>query len=263
MDSQSASPVPFRDHLAAAFDRIELAHERHDADDRTRAPIAGVFGPFLPGAVTVISSTEPTVADRLALAIVDGVAVSGQAPVVLVNPATDQTSTVLRMVAAGGHLDLSRLAQGRVRDTDWSRVSASLGRLAAATVDVIDNPDLDPVGLEQAIIGLASRQGTPTVVVLAGHLLRAAAPRPTRVEELDDLVVALKRTARRTASPIVVAFTTPDPGVGRGAADTHIALVASDPAAVNATVWRADGRRSEVALVDLEVQSRVVLAPRE
>ena len=259
MDTTPAVSVPFRDHLSAAFDRIELAHEQHRGD-RPPPTVAERFGPLLPGTLTVVTSSEPALADRAALTVADGLAVARQTPVVLADPTTDPTGTALRMIAAGGRVDLSRLTSGQTKDTDWPKISKAIGRLADVPVDVIASPNLDLATVERTVGDVTARQGVPVVVLMGGHLFEAAVDRPTRHEELDDLAASLKLLARRTSSAVLVAFTTTDPGAGRLAADTHIGLTAGEYGAVHADVWSATGSHNTIALIDLPAQTRVAIA---
>ena len=141
-----------------------------------------------------------------ALGAAANVAVSVQRPVMFFSMEMGNLELTKRLLAAEARVEAKRLWTGNIPETDWTRLSHAVGRLAEAPLFIDDNPHCTVMEMRAKARRIRARHGDLGLIVvdyiqlMSSSSARAAENRQVEVAEISR---GLKILARELDCPVM------------------------------------------------------------
>jgi replicative DNA helicase len=195
-----------RDVLTGTLEAIERLHEEH-------REITGVPTGFadldrltsgLQAANLIIVAARPAVGkSTLGLDIARHAAVKAGVPTVVFSLEMSRTELVQRLMCAECTVDMQRLRTGRMEESDWTRLTRSLGKLADAPLFIDDSPGTTMMEIRAKCRRLKQRHGLGLVVVDYLQLMQPSKRFENRQQEVSEISRSLKLLAKELEVPVI------------------------------------------------------------
>src|SRR5437764_2767610 len=125
-------------------------------------------------------------------------------PVVFFSMEMGYLELTQRILAGEAGVDSRLLRTGRIPETDWSRISKAVGRLAEAPLFIDDNPHLTVMDMRAKCRRLKAQHGDLALVVVDYlQLMSTGRKVENRQVEVSELSPGLKRLARDLDVPVI------------------------------------------------------------
>jgi replicative DNA helicase len=141
-----------------------------------------------------------------ALGAAANVAVSVQRPVMFFSMEMGNLELTKRLLAAEGRVEAKRLWTGNIPESDWSRLSHAVGRLAEAPLFIDDNPHCTVMEMRAKARRIRARHGDLGLIVVDYiQLMSSTGARQieSRQVEVAELSRGLKILARELDCPVM------------------------------------------------------------
>jgi replicative DNA helicase len=141
-----------------------------------------------------------------ALGAAANVAVSVQRPVMFFSMEMGNLELTKRLLAAEGRVEAKRLWTGNIPESDWSRLSHAVGRLAEAPLFIDDNPHCTVMEMRAKARRIRARHGDLGLIVVDYiQLMSSTGSRQieSRQVEVAELSRGLKILARELDCPVM------------------------------------------------------------
>ena len=148
-------------------------------------------------------SMLPTHNSTLGLDFARHAAVRSQVPTVVFSLEMSKTELVQRLMCAECTVDMQRLRTGRMEESDWTRLTRSLGKLAEAPLFIDDSASVTMMEIRAKCRRLKQRHGLGLVVVDYLQLMQAAKRFDNRQQEVSEISRSLKLLAKELEVPVV------------------------------------------------------------
>jgi len=148
-------------------------------------------------------SMVPTHNSTLGLDIARHASVRSSVPTVVFSLEMSKTELVQRLMCAECSVDMQRLRTGRMEDTDWTRLTRSLGKLADAPLFIDDSAALTMMELRAKCRRLKQRHGLGLVVVDYLQLMQPSKRVESRQQEVSEISRTLKLLAKELTVPVI------------------------------------------------------------
>ncbi|MEA2497783.1 MAG: replicative helicase, partial [Actinomycetota bacterium] len=126
-------------------------------------------------------------------------------PVVLFNLEMSRHELVKRFLASDAKVDAQRLAKGSLQEQDWTRLSASLGRLAEAPIFIDDSANVTLMEIRAKCRRLKQKHGLGLVIIDYLQLMQSPSKSENRQQEVSEISRNLKILARELHVPVICA----------------------------------------------------------
>ncbi|HUR48242.1 MAG TPA: replicative DNA helicase [Acidimicrobiales bacterium] len=201
------SIVALRDLLFDVQDQLTIRADRGDA-------VTGVPTGFIdldqqlaglqPANLVIVGARPGAGKTSFALGMAAHAAVAANVPTAFFSLEMDRLEIAQRLVSADARVDSSRMRSGKLHDSDWHKIAASIGHLDAAPLYIDDNPMCTVMDIRAKARRLASReQGLGLVVVDYLQLMSGRNGAETRQVEVSEISRGLKILARELKIPVV------------------------------------------------------------
>ena len=195
--------------LAAAADdrRRHGCHTRRAIVDVVEVPTVptrciGVDAPshlFLAG-----RSMIPTHNTAWSLGVAAHVALEARRPVLIFSLEMSHLEITQRILSAEARVDSSKMRNGKLSDTDWTKISHAIGRLAEAPLYIDDNPQATVMEIRAKARRLKSKLGDLGVVIIDYlQLMTGNSRAENRQVEVSEISRGLKILARELECPVI------------------------------------------------------------
>jgi replicative DNA helicase len=124
-------------------------------------------------------------------------------PSVVFSLEMSRTELVYRLISAECRVDLSKLRTGRMDESDWKRVTGSLGRLAEAPLFIDDSATTTLMEIRAKSRRLKHRHGLGLVVIDYIQLMQPTRRAENRQQEVSELSRGLKLLAKELDVPVI------------------------------------------------------------
>jgi replicative DNA helicase len=108
-----------------------------------------------------------------------------------------------RVLAAEARLDVTKLRNGRLLDSDWPRISSAIGRIDTAPLFIDDNPNVTIMDIRAKARRMRSSHGIGLVVIDYLQLMTGRSSAENRQVEISEISRGLKILARELQLPVV------------------------------------------------------------
>ena len=195
-----------REVLTSTLEAIERLHN----DSREITGVATGFPELdrltsgLQSSNLVIVAARPAVGkSTLGLDIARNASVRSGVPTVVFSLEMSRTELVQRLMCAECSVDMQRLRTGRMEDSDWTRLTRSLGKLAEAPLFIDDSASLTMMELRAKCRRLKQRHGLGLVIVDYLQLMQPGKRVESRQQEVSEISRSLKLLAKELAIPVI------------------------------------------------------------
>jgi replicative DNA helicase len=195
-----------REVLTSTLEAIERLHN----DSREITGVATGFPELdrltsgLQSSNLVIVAARPAVGkSTLGLDIARNASVRSGVPTVVFSLEMSKTELVQRLMCAECSVDMQRLRTGRMEDSDWTRLTRSLGKLAEAPLFIDDSAALTMMELRAKCRRLKQRHGLGLVIVDYLQLMQPSKRVESRQQEVSEISRALKLLAKELTVPVI------------------------------------------------------------
>jgi replicative DNA helicase len=195
-----------REVLTSTLEAIEQLHNdsREITGVSTGFPDLDRLTSGLQPSNLIIVAARPAVGkSTLGLDVARHASVRSSVPTVVFSLEMSKTELVQRLMCAECSVDMQRLRTGRMEDTDWTRLTRSLGKLADAPLFIDDSAALTMMELRAKCRRLKQRHGLGLVVVDYLQLMQPSKRVESRQQEVSEISRALKLLAKELAVPVI------------------------------------------------------------
>ncbi|GAB6137172.1 replicative DNA helicase [Halanaerobaculum tunisiense] len=195
-----------KDVLMDTFDRLEQLHE-HDSDV-TGVPtgfhdLDKMTSGFQDSSLNIIAARPSMGKTALALNIAQYVAVEEDIPVAIFSLEMAKSQLVQRMLCSEAHVDSHRLRTGKLRDTDWRRLSQAAGRLGESSILIDDTPGISAMEMRAKARRIKAEHGLGMILIDYLQLMQSSGRTESRQLEVSQISRSLKGLARELDVPVV------------------------------------------------------------
>jgi replicative DNA helicase len=148
-------------------------------------------------------SMVPTHNSTLGLDVARHAAVKAGVPTVVFSLEMSRTELVQRLMCAECTVDMQRLRTGRMEESDWTRLTRSLGKLADAPLFIDDSPGTTMMEIRAKCRRLKQRHGLGLVVVDYLQLMQPSRRFENRQQEVSEISRSLKLLAKELEVPVI------------------------------------------------------------
>jgi replicative DNA helicase len=148
-------------------------------------------------------SMVPTHNSTLGLDVARHAAVRASVPTVVFSLEMSRTELVQRLMCAECTVDMQRLRTGRMEESDWTRLTRSLGKLADAPLFIDDSPGTTMMEIRAKCRRLKQRHGLGLVVVDYLQLMQPSKRFENRQQEVSEISRSLKLLAKELEVPVI------------------------------------------------------------
>lgn len=198
--------VPLRNVIEDAVDEIEASGNRGegltgvptgfiDLDELTNGLHAGQM---------IVLAARPAVGkSTLALDFARCAAIKHQFATVVFSLEMGRNEIAMRLLSAETQIPLQSMRKGTVRDEEWSRLAATMGRLNDAPLFIDDSPNMSLMEIRAKCRRLKQQHGLRLVIIDYLQLMSSGKRVESRQQEVSEFSRALKLLAKELEVPVV------------------------------------------------------------
>jgi replicative DNA helicase len=195
-----------REVLTSTLEAIERLH--NDSREITGIPtgfpeLDRLTSGLQPSNLIIVAARPAVGKSTLGLDVARNAAVRSGVPTVVFSLEMSKTELVQRLMCAECSVDMQRLRTGRMEDSDWTRLTRSLGKLAEAPLFIDDSAAITMMELRAKCRRLKQRHGLGLVVVDYLQLMQPSKRVESRQQEVSEISRALKLLAKELAVPVI------------------------------------------------------------
>ena len=195
-----------REVLTGTLEAIERLH--NDNREITGVPtgfsdLDRLTSGLQPSNLIIVAARPAVGKSTLGLDVARNAAVRSGVPTVVFSLEMSKTELVQRLMCAECSVDMQRLRTGRMDDSDWTRLTRSLGKLAEAPLFIDDSAALTMMELRAKCRRLKQRHGLGLVIVDYLQLMQPSKRVESRQQEVSEISRSLKLLAKELAVPVI------------------------------------------------------------
>jgi replicative DNA helicase len=204
----SVSLTPLYQAIQESLDQLERLFES-DGTEITGVPtgfydLDGMLLGLQPSALIVVAARPGQGKTSFALGVSSHVALETHRPVLFFSMEMGYLELTQRILGSEAGVNARLLRTGKIRESDWTKVSHAVGRLAEAPLYIDDNPHLTVMDMRARTRRLKALHGDLGLVVVDYLQLMSSSRRAeNRQVEVSELSRGLKILARDLETPVV------------------------------------------------------------
>ena len=157
-----------------------------------------------PSTLVILGARPGVGKTALALGMASAAALGAERPVLFFSLEMSHLELTQRLISAEAQVSTTRIRSGDLRDDDWIRINAAVGRLAAAPLWIDDNPNTTVLEIRaKARRKAAECGGLGLVVVDYLQLMGGRLSAENRQVEVSEMSRGLKILARELECPVL------------------------------------------------------------
>ncbi len=201
------STAELRDLLPETLSRIEMLYDRGDALTGTPTgytDLDDLTSGLQPEALIVVGARPAMGKTAFALGMATHAAMHAGKPVLFFSLEMSRLELSQRLLSAEARVDSRRMASGRLEDSDWTKITGAVGRLAEAPLWLDDNPNVSIAEIRGKARRLSSKVGDLGLIVVDYiQLMTGRSNAENRQVEVAEISRGLKILARELHCPVV------------------------------------------------------------
>jgi replicative DNA helicase len=199
--------TPIKGLLVEEFERIDRLNQAGTSLTGTPTglgPLDRILSGLQPSNLVVLAARPGMGKTALALGFARYVGVNARLPVAVFSLEMSRHEVTQRLMCTEALVDSHHLRTGRLREEDWTRLTAAASRLSDAPIYVDDSAGLNIMEIRSKARRLKSvEKGLALVVVDYLQLMSTATAAESRVQEISQISRALKLLARDLEVPVL------------------------------------------------------------
>jgi replicative DNA helicase len=198
--------LSLREVLTSTLEAIERLHDDHR--EITGVPtgfpdLDRITSGLQPSNLIIVAARPAVGKSTLGLDIVRNASVKAGVTSVIFSLEMSKSELVQRLMCAECSVDMQRLRTGRMDESDWTRLTRSLGRLADAPLFIDDSASTTLMEIRAKCRRLKQRQGLGLVVVDYLQLMQPTKKVDNRQQEVSEMSRGLKLLAKELEVPVI------------------------------------------------------------
>jgi replicative DNA helicase len=194
-----------QDLLSKSLDRLEELAGR--TESVTGVPtgfddLDELLAGLQPSNLVVVGARPSMGKTAFGLGVAAHAALKGE-PVLFFSLEMSHLEIAQRVLSAEARVDAARMRNGRLHDSDFTKISHAIGRLGNAPLFIDDNPNLTVMDIRAKARRMKSRGGLSLVVVDYLQLMSGRQNAENRQVEISEISRGLKILARELEIPVV------------------------------------------------------------
>ena len=198
---------PLRELLSDSLDRLEALYGR--GESITGVPTGYVdlderLSGLQKSSLVIVGARPAMGKTAFALGIAAHAAMEANIPVLVFSLEMSHSEITQRLLCAEARVDATRVRNGRLLESDWSKISHAIGRLGEAPIFIDDKPNLTVMDIRGKARRLKSRQGRLGLIIVDYlQLMSGRRSAENRQVEISEISRGLKILARELEVPVL------------------------------------------------------------
>ncbi len=199
------SVAQISDLLGATLDRLEQLVDR--GEEITGVPtgftdLDRLTAGLQPSNLVVIGARPSMGKTALALTAATYAAMNGL-PVLFFSLEMSHLELAQRVLSSEARVDATRMRNGRLLDSDYTKITNAISRLGSAPLHIDDNPNVTVMDIRARARRMKSREGLGLVVIDYLQLMSGRGSAESRQVEISEISRGLKILARELDIPVI------------------------------------------------------------
>ncbi|BDZ59880.1 replicative DNA helicase [Barrientosiimonas endolithica] len=145
----------------------------------------------------------PTHNSTLGLDVVRSAAIKHNQAAVIFSLEMSKSEITMRLLSAEAEIQLQHMRKGQMRDTDWTRLAATMGRVSDAPLFIDDSPNMSLMEIRAKCRRLKQTNNLKLVVIDYLQLMTSGKRVESRQQEVSEFSRALKLLAKEIDVPVI------------------------------------------------------------
>ncbi|MDO8106206.1 replicative DNA helicase [Isoptericola sp. b441] len=198
--------LPLAEILNGAMEEIEAAGHRGEG-------MVGVPTGFIeldrltnglhPGQMVVVAARPAIGKSTLALDIARAASIKHGMTSVVFSLEMSRNEITMRMLSAEARVPLQNMRKGQMRDEDWQKLAATMGKISSAPLFVDDSPNMSLMEIRAKCRRLKQRHDLKLVIIDYLQLMTSGKRVESRQQEVSEFSRALKLLAKELEVPVI------------------------------------------------------------
>ena len=194
------------DILELTVDEIEVASGK--SGEMTGVPtgftdLDALTNGLHPGQMIVVAARPAMGKSTLGLDIARSAAIKHRMASVVFSLEMSKTEITMRLLSAEAQIQLQHMRKGTMRDDDWQRLAATMGRVSDAPLFIDDSPNMSLMEIRAKCRRLKQRNNLKLVVIDYLQLMSSGKRVESRQQEVSEFSRALKLLAKELEVPVI------------------------------------------------------------
>jgi replicative DNA helicase len=198
---------PIKELLDASLTRLEMLYEKGDSITGLPTGYHGLdelMSGLQPSTLNIVGARPATGKTAFSLGMATHAALEVGRPVLFFSLEMSHLEITQRILSAEARVDSTRMRNGRLAETDWTKLSHAIGRLAEAPLYIDDDPQATVMEIRAKARRLKSRIGDLGLIVIDYlQLMTGRTSAENRQVEVSEISRGLKILARELEVPVV------------------------------------------------------------
>lgn len=138
-----------------------------------------------------------------AMNLAENAIIKQQVPTLVFSMEMPGEQLVMRMMSSLGHIDQHKIRTGKLVDSDWPRITSTVGMLSEAPLFIDDTPALTPSDLRARARRVMREHGLGLIVIDYLQLMQSSRNGENRATEISEISRSLKALAKELNVPVV------------------------------------------------------------
>jgi len=156
-----------------------------------------------PGQMIVLAARPAIGKSTLGLDIARSAAIRHNMASVLFSLEMGRTEITMRLLSAEAGIQLQHMRKGTMREDDWTRLAATMGKVSDAPLFIDDSPNMSLMEIRAKCRRLKQRHNLKLVVIDYLQLMSSGKRVESRQQEVSEFSRALKLLAKELDVPVV------------------------------------------------------------
>jgi replicative DNA helicase len=203
----SDTMADMRTLVEQSLDRLEMLYEREESITGTPTgflDLDDLLSGLQPNALIVVGARPAMGKTSFALNVAAHAAIEANKPTLIFSLEMGQLELSQRMLCSESRVDSKNMRDGKLSETDWSKISHGVGRLSEAPIWIDDNPALTVMDIRGRARRLKSQVGDLGLIIVDYiQLMTGRSNAESRQVEISEISRNLKVLARELEVPVV------------------------------------------------------------
>ena len=156
-----------------------------------------------PGQMIVLAARPAIGKSTLGLDIARSASIKHGLTSVIFSLEMSRTEITMRMLSAEAKIPLQKLRQGRLEDSDWTKMARTMGELSDAPLFIDDSPNMSLMEIRAKCRRLKQRHDLKIVIIDYLQLMSSGKRVESRQQEVSEFSRALKLLAKELEVPVI------------------------------------------------------------
>lgn len=156
-----------------------------------------------PGQMIVLAARPAVGKSTLGLDVVRSAAIKHNQAAVIFSLEMSKSEITMRLLSAEAEIQLQHMRKGQMRDTDWTRLAATMGRVSDAPLFIDDSPNMSLMEIRAKCRRLKQTNNLKLVVIDYLQLMTSGKRVESRQQEVSEFSRALKLLAKEIDVPVI------------------------------------------------------------